>query len=66
MCITLYIVKVEIKLFSQFMDKSAYVLVTQSGPTLCDSMDHSLPDSSVHGISQAVIPFSRGSSWLRD
>ena len=35
-------------------------------------MDYSPPGSSVHGISQArilewvVIPFSRGSSWLRD
>ena len=34
-----------------------------------DSMDYSLPSSSVHGISQAkilewvAIPFSRGSSW---
>ena len=35
-------------------------------------MDCSLPGSSVHGILQArilewvVIPFSKGSSWLRD
>ena len=29
--------------------------VAQSCPTLCDSMDCSLPDSSVHGISQAVV-----------
>ena len=28
---------------------------TQSCPTLCDSMDCSLPGSSVHGISQARI-----------
>ena len=40
--------------------------------TLCNSMDHSPPGSSVHGILQArilewvAIPFSRGSSWLRD
>ena len=40
--------------------------------TLCDSMDCSLPVSSVHGISQArtlewvVIIFSRGSSQPRD
>ena len=27
----------------------------QSCPTLCDSMDHSLPGSSVHGILQARI-----------
>ena len=40
--------------------------VTQSCPTLCDPMDCSLPDSSVHGIFQAIvlewiaISFSRG------
>ena len=39
---------------------------------LCDPSDCSLPDSSVHGIFQArimewlAIPFSRGSSWLKD
>ena len=44
------------------------VLVAQSCPTLCDPMDCSLPDSSVHGIFQArllgwvAIPFSKGSS----
>ena len=44
----------------------------QSCPTLCDPMDCSLPDSSVHEILQArrlewvVIPFSRGSSQPRD
>ena len=46
--------------------------VTQSCPTLCDPMDCSLPDSSVHGIFQArilewvAISFSRGSSQPRD
>ena len=40
-------------------------------PILCDSMDCSLPDSSVHGILQTRIlewvamPSSRGSSWPR-
>ena len=40
--------------------------------TLCDPTDCSLPGSSVHGVLQArilecvVIPFSRGSSQLRD
>ena len=40
--------------------------------TLCDPMDCSLPCSSVHGILQArilawvALPFSRGSSPLRD
>ena len=48
------------------------VLVTQLCPTLCDPMDSSLPDSSIHGILQArilewvAIPFSRGSSRPRD
>ena len=46
--------------------------VAQSCPTLGDPMDRSLPDSSVHGIFQAVvlewiaILFSRGSSRPRD
>ena len=41
-------------------------------PTLCDLMDPSPPGSSVHRILQArilewvAIPFSRGSSQLRD
>ena len=34
------------------------VLVIQSGPTLCDPMDYSLPGSSVHGIFQAVDSYS--------
>ena len=44
------------------------VLDAQLCPTLCDPMDYSPPDSSVHGILQArilgwvVISFSRGSS----
>ena len=44
----------------------------QSCPTLCDTMDCVLPDSSVHGILQARIlgwvamPSSRGSSQLRE
>ena len=48
------------------------VLVAQSCPTLCYSMDCSPPGSSVHGILQArilewvAITFSRGSSWPRD
>ena len=33
----------------------AWCLVAQSRPTLCDSMDHSLPGSSVHGTLQARI-----------
>ena len=47
-------------------------LVTQSCPTLCDPMNCSPPDSSVHEILQARIlewvamPSFRGSSQLRD
>ena len=45
---------------------AAYLL--QVSPTLCDPMDCSLPDFSVHGILQArilewiAVPSSRGSS----
>ena len=48
------------------------VIVNQSCPTLYNSMDCSLPGSSVHEISQArilewfAISFSRGSSLPRD
>ena len=48
------------------------VLVVQSYPTLCNCMDCNLPGSSIHGIlwvrtlEWIAIPFSRGSSWLRD
>ena len=51
---------------------AAFILVAQSCPTLCNSVDCSPPGSSVHGILQArilkwvAIPFSRGSSWPRD
>ena len=46
--------------------------VTQSCPTLCNPVECSLPDSSIHGILQTrilewvSIPFSRGSSRPRD
>ena len=46
--------------------------VTQSFPTLCNTLDCSLLGSSLHGILQAItlewvaISFSRGSSWPRD
>ena len=48
------------------------VLVAQLCPTLRNPVDYSLPGSSVHGILQArklkwiAIPFSKGSSLLRD
>ena len=44
----------------------------QSGPTLCDPMECSLPVSSVHGVFQArilewvALPYSRGSFQPRD
>ena len=47
-------------------------IVCQSCLTLCNSMDCSSPGSSAHGILQArilewvAVPFSRGSSRLRD
>ena len=37
------------------LGKEVKVLVTQSGPTLCNPMDYSLPGSSVLGDSQARI-----------
>ena len=49
-----------------------FSLAAHSCPTLCDPMDCSLPDSSVHGIFQArilewsAISFPRGSSQPRD
>ena len=51
-----------------FQTLNVKVIVAQSCPTLCNSMDGSLPGSSVHGILQArilewlAIPFSRRSS----
>ena len=48
------------------------VLVVQSCPTLCNPMECSPRGSSVHGMRQArilewvAIPFSKGSSRLRD
>ena len=53
-------------------DVKAKVLVAQSCPILCDSMDCSPPGFSIHGILWArvlewfAIPFSRGSSQPRD
>ena len=52
--------------------KKVKVLVVQACLTLCDPMDCSLPDSSLHRTLQArilewvAISFSRGSSWPRD
>ena len=52
----------------QWLDHKLKVLVAQSCPNLCDSMDSSLPGFSAHEILQArileweAIPFSTGSS----
>ena len=52
--------------------KKVKMKITQLCLTLCDPPDGSLPGSSVHGILQArilawvAVPFSRGSSQLRD
>ena len=65
------------KVSSHFIWRAVYipeikVKVARLGPTLCDTMDCSLPGSSVHGILQArtrecvTFPFSRISSQLRD
>ena len=53
------------------MEVSVKVLVIQACPTLCNAVDSSPPNSSVHGILQArilewtAIPFSRGFSQTR-
>jgi len=58
--------------FSTIEEEVKWSEVTQSCLTLCDPMDCSLQDFSVHGILQArvlewvTISFSRGSSWPRD
>ena len=52
--------------------KNGKVLVAQSSPTLWNSVDYSLPGSSVPGVLHArvlewvAILFLRGSSWLKD
>ena len=57
---------------SSYSGSNSLVLAAQSCPTLSNSMDCSLPVSSVCGILQArilewiAISFSRGSSWSRD
>ena len=57
---------------NQFKFVKVKVLVAQSSPTLCDPIDCGLQGFSVRGILQArmlewvAIPFSRGSSWLRN
>ena len=41
--------------YNLFQDYEVKLLVVQSFPTLCDAMNCSPPDSSVHGILQARI-----------
>ena len=56
----------------QSTHKRMQLLCAQSCPSLCSTMDYSLPGSWAHGISQArthgwvAISYSRGSSWPRD
>ena len=55
------IYKTEADSFTDFESKhmvtkgERYVLVTQLCLTLCNSMDYSMPDSSFHGILQAIL-----------
>ena len=44
-----------IMVFGEDLQLQVKVLITQLCPTLCDPMDCSPPDSSVHGILQARI-----------
>ena len=73
LCLMFWIYTMGIRILpSQHCVLKMKVLVTQTHPTLCDPMDCSPPDSSVHGILQARIlervanPSSRGPSWHRD
>ena len=45
----------EVDLYFLSLETNERKFVTQSCPTLCESMDCSLPGSSVHGILQARI-----------
>ena len=68
----LILVSFEKQLLSTVKHMILCVVVTESCPPLCDSMEYSPPGSSVHGIVQArilewvAITFSRGSSQPRD
>ena len=65
--ILLWIPIMHLTIWKDFFLNKVKVKVTQSCPTLCDPMDHT-----VHGILQVRIlewvafPFSRGSSQPRD
>ena len=45
----------EVDLYFLLLETNERKLVTQSCLALCDCMDYSLPDSSVHGILQARV-----------
>ena len=73
LCLVFWIYAMGIRILpSQHCVLKVKVLVAQTCPTLCNPMDCSPPDSSVHGILQARIlewvanPSSRGTSWPRD
>ena len=61
-----------VAIFDRHASVKCVCLVSQSYPTLCDSMDYSLPGSSVHGDSPGknntvgCHAFLQGSSKLRD
>ena len=65
-------VRMEFRLSEFFNQKVKESVSCSSLLTLCNFMDCSLPGSSIHVILQArilawvAIPFSRGSSQLRD
>ena len=68
-----YCVSLSLCLFHELVSQSMCVCsAAQSCPTICDTMDYSLPVSSVQGILQVGIlawvamPSSRGSFWLRN
>ena len=75
-CNYIFVIDLEITKLTNFMVSiwrvCVCVLVAQSCPTLCDSIDCSPPGYSVHGILQVRIlewvpkPFPRGSSQHRD
>ena len=64
--------KAKVKILSLSPICSVNVIVAQSCPTLCDSIERNPPGSSVHGILQVrirewvAIPFSRGSTQSKD
>ena len=68
----MYLILIENQGIVDSLKSEVTVLVAQLCPTLCNFMDCSQPGFSVHGIllarilEQVTIPFSSGSSQLRD